>query len=480
MKQQDMTDTQTRFHLNRRNFLAGIGLSSVFFTVRGAFAEQLTLTPAQTEGPYYPDKLPLDLDNDLIIISDAITPAAGAVTWLSGRILDRSGQPVRGALVEIWQADNNGAYIHSRSPSANRDAFFQGYGRFVTGSTGQYVFRTVKPGLYPGRTRHIHFTVTYPGGQKLTTQLYVQGEPINSSDGVLSGIRDTAARNSVIVPFAAVPDSPIGELSAVFDIVLGYTASDAPAGSTPSIFAMNGVLHGASYQPAIAAGSWISIFGDNLGPGARTWNPADIVNGRLPSSLDGVSVTVNNQPAAVYYISPGQVNVEVPSNVSGAAQVTVTNAGGSASTSVDVQTGAARFFRLPAGSCGGCARGRGLHRPVQFNRWRNDNAGKTGRSDPVVRDRFRTDESGCGRRGNSAQSGAAGQCGQDSYRHRRRPNLICRPDGRRVVPVQHDDAGSARWSPRRDGASGRSLDAIVREVEDSTLSGSAGRLAHGR
>lgn len=324
-----------------------MGLSSVFFTVRGAFADQLTLTPAQTEGPYYPDKLPLDLDNDLIIISDAITPAAGAVTWLSGRILDRSGQPVRGALVEIWQADNNGAYIHSGSPSANRDAFFQGYGRFVTGSTGQYLFRTVKPGLYPGRTRHIHFTVTYPGGQKLTTQLYVQGDPMNASDGVLNGIRDTTARNSVIVPFVPVPDSRIGELSAVFDIVLGYTPSDAPGGPGPSIFAMNGLVHGASYQPAVAAGSWISIFGNNLGPSTRTWNAADIVDGHLPSSLDGVSVKVNEQAAAVYYISPTQLNVEVPSNVSGTARVTVTGTGGSASTSVNVQAVQPGFFVYP-------------------------------------------------------------------------------------------------------------------------------------
>jgi uncharacterized protein (TIGR03437 family) len=194
----------------------------------------------------------------------------------------------------------------------------------------------MKPGLYPGRTRHIHYKVTYPGGQTLTTQLYVAGEALNANDGVLSGIRDTAQRASVVVPFAAVPGSPIGELSAVFDIVLDYTPSDTLAGSSPAIFGMNGVVHGASYQPVVAAGSWISIFGSNLAPDARTWKAA--------TAIVGVAVNVNNKPAVVCYISPSQLNVEVPSDVSGTAQVTVTHAGGSASTSVSVQAAQPGFF----------------------------------------------------------------------------------------------------------------------------------------
>jgi protocatechuate 3,4-dioxygenase beta subunit len=209
-------------HLARRRFLAGA--ASAFFTVPGLFAEQLVRTPAQTEGPFYPDKLPLDTDNDLIIINSALTPAVGDVTWLSGRVLGPTGSPVRNALVEIWQVDGNGVYLHSRSSnSAERDSNFQGYGRFLTGSAGEYLFRTVKPVPYPGRTPHIHFSIKTPGSEKFVTQCYVKGEPRNESDGVLKKIQDPEARSAILVPFVPLPKSKAGELAARFDIVLGFT-----------------------------------------------------------------------------------------------------------------------------------------------------------------------------------------------------------------------------------------------------------------
>src|SRR5215831_4001635 len=131
---------------NRRNFLGTLGFGAAALLVRGAFAEELVRTPRQTEGPFYPDKLPLDTDNDLIIVNDNITPAVGQITHLSGRILDARGKPVRNALVEIWQVDGKGVYLHSGdSGRRKRDANFQGFGRFLTGSSGEYYFRTVKP-----------------------------------------------------------------------------------------------------------------------------------------------------------------------------------------------------------------------------------------------------------------------------------------------------------------------------------------------
>jgi protocatechuate 3,4-dioxygenase, beta subunit len=205
---------------------AGLALPS-FWNVRGAFAEALQLTPAQTEGPFYPDHLPLDTDNDLLIINDEITPAVGEVTHLTGRVLDASGNPIRNALVEIWQVDGNGVYLHTADRHAQRDANFQGFGRFMTGSTGEYYFRTVKPVPYPGRTPHIHFKLKRRGQREFITQCYIKGHPQNERDGIYRGIRDNKARESVTIDFKPMKDSKAGELAANFDVVLGVTPGEA-------------------------------------------------------------------------------------------------------------------------------------------------------------------------------------------------------------------------------------------------------------
>lgn len=208
-----------------------IGSMAVAFAAPGAFAEQLTLTPRQTEGPFYPNHLPLDTDNDLLIINDGITPAIGEVTHLSGRLLDAKGDPIRNAVVEIWQVDGRGVYLHGGSNGADkRDANFQGFGRFLTGSTGEYYFRTIKPVAYPGRTPHIHFAVKMKGRDKWTTQCYVKGEARNEKDGVIRNIKDAKARESVMVDFAPIKESKAGELAAKFDIVMGFTPGDASHG----------------------------------------------------------------------------------------------------------------------------------------------------------------------------------------------------------------------------------------------------------
>ena len=186
----------------------------------------LALTPRTTPGPFYPDHLPLDQDKDLVKVSDDLTPAVGIITNLSGRLLAASGAPIKGALLELWQTDANGNYLHSRGEmKPPRDVHFQGYGKFETAGDGAWKFRTIKPALYPGRTRHFHFGVTLPGeSRRWTTQLFFAGEPTNERDGVLREIRDAGQRESVVRPFAEDPVTK--QLSTTWDIVKGLTPEE--------------------------------------------------------------------------------------------------------------------------------------------------------------------------------------------------------------------------------------------------------------
>lgn len=213
---------------SRRLFLA-TAATVPFWTVKGAFAEELTKTPSQTEGPFYPNKLPLDTDNDLLIINDKITPAIGEITHLTGKVVDIKGNPIKNVLVEIWQCDANGVYLHtndSGSKQDKQDKNFQGYGKFLTGSSGEYYFRTIKPVPYPGRTPHIHFKLKKGRDHLLTTQMYIKGHEGNPKDGIWRSIPEGKLRDSITIDFVKVPNSKIGELAANFVIVVGATPGE--------------------------------------------------------------------------------------------------------------------------------------------------------------------------------------------------------------------------------------------------------------
>ncbi len=209
---------------SRREFAKALAAASAFYTVPGLFAEQLALTPTVAEGPYYPDKMPLDIDNDLLIINDAATPSLGQVAHVTGRVMTTTGEPVRNATVEIWQVDANGVYIHSNAPGQDsRDSNFQGFGRFETGSTGEYRFRTIKPVPYSygaGRVPHIHYAVNLGDRRVLTTQLFLEGHEGNETDSVIRQAAGSNRLSSLFVAFEAVPGSKIGELATVFDLVI--------------------------------------------------------------------------------------------------------------------------------------------------------------------------------------------------------------------------------------------------------------------
>ncbi len=221
----------SRMRLDRRQILRGTGAAGIaFFTTPGLFAEELLRTPSLTEGPFYPDKLPLDQDNDLILIKDSTTPSVGEITHLTGRILTSAGSPVRGATIEIWQCDANQVYINSRDSGSKKDQqdkHFQGFGKFETGSTGEYRFRTIKPVPYPGRPApHIHVKVKLGGRELLTTQLMIRGHEGNARDGIFGSAGDLVNRELIMGDFLRVKESKIGEYACSFDIVLGRTPDD--------------------------------------------------------------------------------------------------------------------------------------------------------------------------------------------------------------------------------------------------------------
>lgn len=209
--------------LSRRRFVSAT-VAAVGLVMLGphARAAALLLTPRQTAGPFYPRQLPLDDDNNLVMVAGKDELARGEIADIAGRILDTRGRPVANARVEIWQCDSFGRYHH---PGDRRnvplDPNFQGYGQFVTGVDGGYRFRTIKPVPYPGRAPHIHFAISGPDFEPLITQMYVAGAPENERDFLLNAIADPRARERLIVPLSSA-DARVTNagLQGTFDIVL--------------------------------------------------------------------------------------------------------------------------------------------------------------------------------------------------------------------------------------------------------------------
>ena len=222
----------------RRRFIRGVTLSAAALAAPGAFAEALT-TAVTGDGPYYPDRLPLDTDNDLLIVNDALSPAVGEIAHFTGRLLAESGAPVRNAFIEIWQSDVNGSYIHTEGRNDGKlDANFQGYGRFLTDAEGRYYFRTIKPVPYTlqgqFRAPHIHVAVSKAGRRIMATQALVKGHEANARDGIMRRL-DAESLETLMVEYRPLPGSILGELTANFDIRLGRTARELGDGTIGGI-----------------------------------------------------------------------------------------------------------------------------------------------------------------------------------------------------------------------------------------------------
>ncbi len=185
---------------------------------RTAFGQSpLAPTPSQTEGPFYPRRLPAERDADLTRVDGHAERARGTPLYLSGRVLVRDGRPLAGARIELWQADATGRYHHVGDPGP-LDENFQGYGVATSDADGRYAFTTIRPVAYTGRPPHLHFTIRHPAAASLTTQLYVAGDDVNG-DVVLGG-SPPGTRERLTIALAPAPDREPGALAGSFDFVL--------------------------------------------------------------------------------------------------------------------------------------------------------------------------------------------------------------------------------------------------------------------
>ncbi|KQV07845.1 protocatechuate 3,4-dioxygenase subunit beta [Leifsonia sp. Root112D2] len=167
------------------------------------------------------------LESDLTIQHSG-EPLGERIT-VSGRVLDGEGRAVRNQLIEIWQANSSGRYVHKRDQHpAPLDPNFTGVGRAITGDDGEYLFTTIKPGPYPWknhtnawRPAHIHFSLFGSAfTQRLITQMYFPGDPLFALDPIYQSITDPAARERLIGHYDHEQSAPEFSLGYVWDIVL--------------------------------------------------------------------------------------------------------------------------------------------------------------------------------------------------------------------------------------------------------------------
>ncbi len=213
---------------SRRDFLKFAGLSGMttIATIKAssAFNEcDFRETPPQPLGPFYPKKFPLDTDVDLTQLKGRARRAKGQLVIVHGVVTDEFCRPVKGAIVEIWQACHAGKYDHPSDTSQNElDPDFQYYGTMKTNDKGEYSFKTIRPGSYLAsetwrRPPHIHYKVSLRGYHDLVTQLYFDGDELNSADRILQNI-DSEGQKKVIVHFKPELSGADKVLSGQFDL----------------------------------------------------------------------------------------------------------------------------------------------------------------------------------------------------------------------------------------------------------------------
>jgi protocatechuate 3,4-dioxygenase beta subunit len=218
----------SEIRMHRRHVLrTAAAISAITAFPQVALAQSpLFRTPDQILGPFFPLGKAPDTGGDLTHLPGKSGRAAGQVINVMGRVLNVKGEPVRGAQVEVWQANAAGRYTHPKDKNpAPLDPNFEGFALLTTDGEGRYQFKTIKPGAYPAapglvRPPHIHFDVR---GEVdvLVTQLYFEGEPENDKDWFLQSIPVRAQKRLIVSLLPPTPEFEADSKIAVFDIVLG-------------------------------------------------------------------------------------------------------------------------------------------------------------------------------------------------------------------------------------------------------------------
>jgi len=213
-------------NVSRRDVTKQIAIAAGISLLGPGITRASMQTPEQTAGPFYPIDEQADKDMDLTLIEGHSDTAEGETVLVRGSVFDTDGQPLDNALVDIWQANHFGRYSHPEDNSKTPlDPNFQGWGLTKSNAEGKYGFKTIKPGAYQfplaygsgQRCRHIHFKVSRPGFEDLTTQMYFYGDPLIGQDLVM-------AQTSPELRHLLIAQSTTDELTGLplyqFDIVL--------------------------------------------------------------------------------------------------------------------------------------------------------------------------------------------------------------------------------------------------------------------
>lgn len=172
--------------VSRREVTQFLGVAAGLSVLETTDAAEDTPTPKQVEGPFHPITPHADTDLDMTTIEGRDGTAVGEIVLVRGRVLDTDGNALAGAKLDLWQANHFGRYTHPDDENtAPLDPNFEGWSLLTASNNGNYGIKTILPGAYPlfffgldgWRCRHIHFKVSHPGYQELTTQMYFAGDP---------------------------------------------------------------------------------------------------------------------------------------------------------------------------------------------------------------------------------------------------------------------------------------------------------------